>query len=140
MNDIQQVSCIRFKKIPWHKALRYRHYSIPFLLIKRSESDECFSVVGRQESEGMVSIGRGCSDPKAIKHQLMHAIGFTHKQFGMRSGHGENDIEDDRGSGVAGCYQGVCATYLTKMDIAMVQSRYGQCSKERDQIRGRFKL
>ena len=39
----------------------------------------CYSAVGRQGGEQLVSIGNGCAHTRTVMHELMHAIGFFHE-------------------------------------------------------------
>ena len=39
----------------------------------------CYSKVGRQGGEQIISIGPGCVHKYIIMHELMHAVGFFHE-------------------------------------------------------------
>ena len=39
----------------------------------------CYSKVGRQGGEQILSLGDGCSHTSTAMHELMHAVGFFHE-------------------------------------------------------------
>ncbi|XP_065059026.1 zinc metalloproteinase nas-4-like [Rhopilema esculentum] len=47
--------------------------------IRIVKGEGCYSKVGRQGGEQLVSLGDGCAGRKNVLHELMHAIGFFHE-------------------------------------------------------------
>ncbi|CAL1261127.1 unnamed protein product [Larinioides sclopetarius] len=69
IEEYHKSTCIRF--VP-------RSNEIDFVFVTRREG--CFSMIGRDGGQQLLSLGDGCMFVGIIIHEFMHAVGFWHEQ------------------------------------------------------------
>ncbi|GBN13265.1 Zinc metalloproteinase nas-15 [Araneus ventricosus] len=69
IEEYHKSTCIRF--LP-------RSNEVDFVFITRREG--CFSMIGRDGGQQLLSLGDGCMFVGIIIHEFMHAVGFWHEQ------------------------------------------------------------
>ncbi|XP_035204705.1 zinc metalloproteinase nas-13-like [Stegodyphus dumicola] len=69
IEEFHKATCIRF--VP-------RSFEFDYVFVTRREG--CFSMIGRDGGEQLLSLGNGCLFVGIVIHEFMHAVGFWHEQ------------------------------------------------------------